>query len=72
VTGELVVVQEHTVILETQETNDSFTTFRFRTEQELRSSLSSCGFDVEHIFGGWNREPVGGGSGELIVVARAD
>lgn len=71
VSGEVVIVQEYTVILETQETNLSSATFRFRTEQELKSSLAACGFDVENIFGGWNREPVGRGSGELIVIARA-
>ncbi|MGK5742698.1 class I SAM-dependent methyltransferase [Micromonospora sp. URMC 103] len=43
---------------------------RFRDEQELRGSLRSAGFAVEHVFGGWGREPVGAGDGELIVVAR--
>ena len=31
----------------------------FRTEDELRSSLAAAGFAIEHIYGGWNREPVG-------------
>jgi SAM-dependent methyltransferase len=46
VSGELVVVQEHTVILQTQEANLSSATFRFRTEQELQSSLASSGGTV--------------------------
>ena len=43
---------------------------RFRTESELRSSLASAGFTIEEIYGGWNREPIGAGDGEFLVVAR--
>jgi hypothetical protein len=42
---------------------------RFRTEAELRDSLAAAGFTVEAVYGGWSREPVGAGDGELIVVA---
>ena len=42
---------------------------RFRTEAELRDSLAASGFTVEAVYGGWAREPVGAGDGELIVVA---
>ena len=45
-------------------------TLRFRTEAELRESLETAGFAIEAVHGGWNREPVGAGDGELIVVAR--
>lgn len=44
---------------------------RFRSGDEVRSSLHDAGFDIEHIYGGWKREPVGEGDGELIVVARS-
>ncbi len=44
---------------------------RFRTEAELRSSLTAAGFTVEQIYGGWNREPIGAGDGEFLVIARA-
>jgi ubiquinone/menaquinone biosynthesis C-methylase UbiE len=44
-------------------------TLRFRTEPELRDSLEAAGFAVEAVYGGWSREPVGAGDGELIVVA---
>jgi ubiquinone/menaquinone biosynthesis C-methylase UbiE len=45
-------------------------TLRFRTEQEIRVSLEAAGFDVDRIYGGWSREPVGlSQDGELIVVA---
>ena len=43
---------------------------RFRTEPEIRSSLEAAGFDVDRVYGGWSREPVGlSEDGELIVVA---
>lgn len=45
-------------------------TLAFRTEQRLREDLTRVGFTVEHVFGGWHREPVGAGVGELVVVAR--
>ena len=47
-------------------------TLRFRTEDELRTSLAAAGFVVEHVFGGWDREPVGAGDGEFLVIARRD
>jgi ubiquinone/menaquinone biosynthesis C-methylase UbiE len=47
-------------------------TLRFRTEPELRESLETAGFAVEAIYGGWSRQPVGAGDGELIVLARRD
>ncbi len=43
---------------------------RFRTEEEVRSSLAGAGFAVEHIYGGWNREPIGAPDGEFLVIAR--
>jgi ubiquinone/menaquinone biosynthesis C-methylase UbiE len=45
-------------------------TMRFRSEREIRSSVEGAGFDVDRIYGGWSREPVGlSQDGELIVVA---
>ena len=44
---------------------------RFRTEDELRSSLAAAGFTIEHIYGGWNREPIGAPDGEFLVIARS-
>lgn len=49
----------------------STATLRFRAEEEVRSGLRAAGFTVEQIYGGWNREPVGAGDGELLVIARA-
>jgi SAM-dependent methyltransferase len=45
-------------------------TLRFRTEAELRSALSSAGFSVDVIYGGWNRDPIGHPDGEFLVIAR--
>ena len=49
----------------------STATLRFRPEDQVRSSLNYAGFVVEQIYGGWNRENVGAGDGELLVIARA-
>src|SRR3954471_11551904 len=49
---------------------ESAATLRFRTEDELHTSLVAAGFTVDAIFGGWQREPIGRGDGELLVVAR--
>jgi SAM-dependent methyltransferase len=46
-------------------------TLRFRSEHELRATVHDAGFTVEHVHGGWGREPVGHPDGELLVVARA-
>ena len=48
----------------------STATMRFRTEAEVRTSLGAAGFSVEAVHGGWVREPVGQGDGELLVIAR--
>jgi hypothetical protein len=49
----------------------SESSLRFRDEQRLRESLTISGFKIEHIYGGWQRQPIGSGDGELIVIARA-
>ena len=49
----------------------SVSTLRFRSEKALRSTLTLAGFEVVHIFGGWERQPVRQGDGEFIVVAQA-
>lgn len=48
----------------------STATLRFRSADELRTSLTIAGFEIEYIFGGWQREAVGEGDGEFLVVAR--
>ena len=46
-------------------------TLAFRPEREVRKALATAGFTVEHVYGGWARQPVGHEDGELLVVARA-
>jgi SAM-dependent methyltransferase len=48
----------------------SSASLRFRTEAELRDSLTRAGFDVDRVHGGWHGEPVGHGDGEFVVLAR--
>lgn len=48
----------------------STATLRFRAEEELRASLRAAGFSVEWIYGGWDRQAVGKGDGEFLVIAR--
>jgi len=47
----------------------STATLRFRTEDQVRSSLQDAGFSIERMYGGWQREPVGRGDGEFLVIA---
>jgi SAM-dependent methyltransferase len=42
---------------------------RFRTEGELRRSLATAGFTIEHIYGDWTARPAGPSTRELIVIA---
>lgn len=49
----------------------STASLRFRSEAEVRSSLHAADFSIEQMYGGWHREPVGTGDGELLVIARA-
>lgn len=71
VQGDLVTFVQRYVFTATGEERLSWMTLRFRDENTLSRTLTDAGFEVEHVYGGWNREPVGRGDGELIVVARA-
>ena len=44
---------------------------RFRPEATLRDMLAASGFEVTSLFGGWQRQPVGPDTRELVVVATA-
>jgi SAM-dependent methyltransferase len=43
---------------------------RFRSQAELSESLRETGFSVEHVYGDWNRSPVGAATPEMIFVAK--
>ena len=45
---------------------------RFRTENELASSLAAARFTLLQTFGDWDRRPRDSTYNELIMVARAD
>lgn len=45
-------------------------TMRMRSVDDLREGLVGAGFVVDEVFGGWRRQAVGAGDGELVVVAR--
>lgn len=47
----------------------STSTLRFRSQDEIRSSLTAAGFTVDAVLGGWAGQPVGAGDGELLVIA---
>jgi SAM-dependent methyltransferase len=42
---------------------------RFRSRDELASSLAAAGFTISEIYGDWDLRPPGNGAPELIVVA---
>ena len=73
ITGERDGVVDFTLGYEMPEGDEllSTATLRFRPEDEVRASVEAAGFALEQVFGGWRREPVGEGAGELLVVARA-
>lgn len=41
----------------------------FRSEEQLRNDLTTAGFTVERVLGGWSGQAVGAAQGELIVIA---
>jgi SAM-dependent methyltransferase len=67
--GELVTFSHHYRFADGDELHGT-ATLRFRPEATIRESLHAAGFTVDHIFGGWDRQPVGEGDGEFIVIAR--
>ncbi|PZR55070.1 class I SAM-dependent methyltransferase [Xylanimonas oleitrophica] len=68
VTDGVVTFHDHRVFADGTETVDEGQLV-FRTEQRLRADLSGAGLVVDAVYGGWHREPVGEGVGELVVVA---
>jgi ubiquinone/menaquinone biosynthesis C-methylase UbiE len=68
-TDRVVTFTQHYLFADGQE-RTSESAMRFRSQREIRSSLEVAGFDVDRIYGGWSREPVGlSDDGELIVAA---
>jgi SAM-dependent methyltransferase len=42
--------------------------YRFRSEELIRRTLEDTGFEIDHVYGGWNEEPPGEGVGEFVVI----
>lgn len=64
----LVAITEHRLLADgNREFEDAV--LAFRSEEQLRNDVASAGLCLDSVFGGWHREPVGCGAGELIVVA---
>jgi SAM-dependent methyltransferase len=68
--NERVRMEGHNVFLDTGEDLVAPNELRFRTLTELTRSLTDTDFEVEHVYGNWNKEPVADGSDLFIIVAR--
>ena len=60
----------HNVFLSSGEDVVVRSELRFRSRQEISRSLAEAGFTVEHVYGGWNKEPLLASSRLMIFVAR--
>jgi SAM-dependent methyltransferase len=59
----------HNRFLSTGEDVLAATRIRFRTRDEITSSLAAAGFSVEVVYGDWDRRPVSRATPEMIFVA---
>jgi SAM-dependent methyltransferase len=59
----------HYLFVDTGEEVVAPSKLRFRTKDELTTSLASAGFAVERVYGDWDRRSAGPQTSELIVVA---
>ncbi|MFO7166935.1 MAG: class I SAM-dependent methyltransferase [Chloroflexota bacterium] len=62
--------QGHNVFLATGEVLVIDSVLRFRTRDEICSSLAACGFAVEHVYGDWEGGPLTDDSRVMVFVAR--
>jgi SAM-dependent methyltransferase len=56
--------------LRTAEATTSRDVLAFRDERTLRANLTHTGFEVDHVYGDWDRTAPASASPELIVIAR--
>jgi SAM-dependent methyltransferase len=63
-------MEGHNVFVDSGEDLVASSELRFRTSEELSTSLTEAGFIAEDVYGDWNREPVVNTSALFIVVAR--
>jgi SAM-dependent methyltransferase len=69
VTDDVVSCVDHYLFLDSGDDVTARTALRFRTLDELAGSLTAAGFDIERVYGDWDRRSVAEDSPELIVVA---
>jgi SAM-dependent methyltransferase len=60
----------HNVFLSTGERVAVPSELRFRSQAELAADLAAAGFEVEHVYGDWQRGPVAETSRVMVFVAR--
>jgi SAM-dependent methyltransferase len=65
-----VLLEGHNAFTGTGEEIVASSELRFRSNEELTSSLTGTGFVVEHIYGTWEREPFVSTSRIMVFVAR--
>jgi|SRR5215467_6769232 len=59
----------HNVFVATGEVVVASSELRFRSRAELTASLASTGFNVQHVYGDWNKGPVTSTSALLVFIA---
>lgn len=62
--------QGHNVFLATGEVLVIDSMLRFRTLEELHSTLAAAGFTIDELYGDWQGGPLADASPVLVVVAR--
>jgi len=62
--------QAHNIFTETGETLLVDSILRFRKAQEIRASLEQVGFQIKHVYGGWQHEPFTPQSPIMVFVAQ--
>ncbi len=65
-----VVLEAHNIFVDTGERLVEPLVLAFRSAQDIRDQLASAGFEVERVFGGWDREPLRQGGDVMVFVAR--
>jgi SAM-dependent methyltransferase len=75
--SEVISVKDHRVVVvghidfsDVGETLHASSEYRFRSLNELTSSLVDAGFTVEHTYGDWQRGPLSSSSEDIVLVAR--
>jgi len=62
--------QAHNVFTKTGEILVVDSILRFRTEQEIRTSLEQVGFQIKHVYGNWHSEPYHNESRRMVFIAQ--